>query len=105
MAEVVTYTVYDGVAVQFEIDPPDGYRPVGAGEVVGRVEEAVRPAVEAAHVVLDRIKALGPDEVEVKFGIKAGGSAGWLIAKAAAESSFEVTMTWKGGGARADDES
>ena len=95
MSEVVSYTVDGNTQVGFEVDPPSGYRPVGAGQVAGRIEDAVRPAVAAAREVLNQIKALGPDEVEVKFGIKASGTAAWLVAKAAAEASFEVTMTWR----------
>jgi hypothetical protein len=95
MSEIVSYTVGGNTQVGFEVDPPPGFRPVGAGQVVGRVEDAVRPAVAAAREVLDQIKALSPDEVEVKFGIKVSGTAAWLVAKAAAEASFEVTMTWR----------
>ena len=96
MPEVVSYTV-GNIQVGFEVDPPPGYQPAGAGQIVGHVEDAVRPAVAAAREVLKQIKALSPDAVEVKFGIKASGTASWLIAKAAAEASFEVTMTWRNG--------
>jgi hypothetical protein len=30
----------------------------------------------------------------VKFGVKASGEATWLVAKAAGEANFEVTLTW-----------
>jgi hypothetical protein len=30
----------------------------------------------------------------VKFGVKASGEASWLVAKAAGEANFEVTLTW-----------
>jgi hypothetical protein len=35
-----------------------------------------------------------PDEVELKFGIKVSGGASWLVAKAAGEANFEVSLTW-----------
>ena len=35
-----------------------------------------------------------PDSVEVKFGIKVTGTADWLVAKAATEGNFEVTLKW-----------
>ena len=95
MSEVVRYRAGDDTEVLFEIDPPEGYRPVGRAAVPGSVREAVLPVVEAAAEVLQHLKALRPDGIEVKFGIKVSGSANWLIARAAGEGSFEVTMTWR----------
>ncbi|MFC1408846.1 CU044_2847 family protein [Streptacidiphilus sp. N1-12] len=96
-SEVVTYALDDGTEVRFEIEPSDDWHPVGADGVAGRVRDAVRPAVEAAHAVLERVAELRPDEVEVTFGIKVNGSANWLVAKAATEANFEITMTWRPG--------
>jgi hypothetical protein len=58
------------------------------------VQEAVAPAVKAAKAVLDKVKEAAPDEVVVRFGGKASGQADWLVAKAAGEGNFEVTLTW-----------
>jgi hypothetical protein len=93
-SQVVTYRVDDCTTVKVEIDPPEGFRPAGPGEVVGRIQEAITPAVEAAKAVLAKVKDTKPDEIEVKFGIKASGEASWLVAKAAGEGNFEVTLTW-----------
>lgn len=96
VTKVVRYAAGESdVEVRFEIEPPVGYRQVGAAEVIGRVRAAVEPAVLAARDVLDRVKALSPAEVEVKFGIKVSGEAGWIVAKTAGEANFEVTLTWK----------
>jgi hypothetical protein len=93
-SQVVTYRVDDTTTVSFEIDPPEGFRPAGPEEILGRVREAVGPAVEAAKAVLEKAKEARPDEVVLKFGIKASGGASWLVAKAAAEGNFEITLTW-----------
>jgi hypothetical protein len=93
-SQVVTYTVDDGDQVMLEIEPAQGFAPAGPGEVLGRVQEAIAPAVEAAKAVLEKVKEIGPDEVEVKFGVKASGQANWLVAKAAGEGNFEITLTW-----------
>jgi hypothetical protein len=95
MSEVVAYTMADGTEMRFEIDPLPGFRPSGAGQVVGTLREAARPVIDGAAELLDQIKALRPDEVAVKFGIKVSGTANWLVAKAAAEGAFEVTLTWR----------
>jgi Trypsin-co-occurring domain 1 len=93
-SEVVTYQLDDSATVKFETEPPEGFRPAAPGEVLGRIRDAVDPAVEAAKIVLDKIKEAQPDQVEVTFGIKASGTANWLVAKAASEGNFEVTLTW-----------
>ena len=95
--QVVTYQVDESTVASFEIEPPPGFRPAGANEIAGKVRDAVGPAVEAAKVVLDKVREACPDQVEVKFGVKVSGGANWLIAKAATEGSFEVTLSWSPG--------
>lgn len=92
--QVVAYQLDDQTTARFEIEPLPGFRPAGPQEIVGRVREAVGPAVEAARTVLDKVKEARPDEVELRFGIKVSGGANWLVAKAVGEASFEITLTW-----------
>ena len=99
--QVATYRVDESTTVSFEIDPVPGYRPAGCREIAGKVGDAVGPAVEAAKVVLDKVREACPEQIEVKFGIKVSGGANWLIAKAATEGSFEVTLSWSPGDRRA----
>jgi hypothetical protein len=96
-SEVVRYQVDDKVVAQFEFEPAPGYRPAGFGDTVGWVRDAAAPSIEAARAILDQVKQLAPDDVEVKFGLKVTGTAQWIVAKAASEASFEVTLTWKSG--------
>lgn len=95
MTEMVSYRLDDGTEVEFEVDPDGRFRPAGVTDALGRVRDAVRPAVAAAHVVLDQLKDAAPDEIGVKFGIKVTGANNWIIAKSSVEGSFEVTMTWR----------
>lgn len=92
--EIVSYDVDGTTVAQFEIDPMDGFVPAGAGSVLGKVRDAAAPAIEAAREILDQARALSPDGVEVKFGVKVTGTANWLVARAATEGNFEVTLTW-----------
>ena len=46
--------------------------------------------------MIDKARAVAPDEVQVKFGLKVSGEANWWVAKAATEGNLEVTLTWKG---------
>jgi Trypsin-co-occurring domain 1 len=92
--QIVTYRVDEVTTVKFEIDPAEGFHPAGPDQVLGWVKEAVTPAVEAAKVVLEKVKETRPDQIELKFGVKASGGANWLVAKAVGEANFEVTLTW-----------
>lgn len=100
-SQVVRYQLDDSSTVGFEIDPGANWNDAGAGDLAGRVRDAVKPAVEAAKVVLEKAKEAGPDSVEVKFGVKITGQASWIVAKAATEGSFEVTLTWGQGDSQA----
>lgn len=92
--QVVTYGVDDDVIVSVEIEPVEGFAPAGVDEIAGQVRAAVQPAVAAARAVLEQAKALAPSAVQVKFGVKVTGTANWLVAKAATEGNFEVTLSW-----------
>jgi hypothetical protein len=96
-SRVVTYVVDDETVALFEVEPLEGFSPAGVGEIPGRVREAVAPAVEAARVVLERVKELSPQGVQVKFGVKVTGTMTWVVARAATEANFEVTLSWQPG--------
>ena len=95
-SQLVSYGV-DGGVVAIEIEPVEGLVPASVTEVAGQVSEAVQPALAAARVVLDKVRALAPDGVEIRFGVKVTGTANWVVAKAATEGNFEVTLTWQPG--------
>jgi hypothetical protein len=104
-SEVVRYQVDDQTIAQFEIEPVAGFQPAGVGDVAGRVRESAAPALAAAKELLEEVKELAPHAVEVKFGLKVTGTANWLVAKAATEGNFEITLSWRpglppGGGAQ-----
>jgi hypothetical protein len=98
--EIVSYQVDEKTTALFEIEPVAGFEPAGVGDVAGRVRDAAAPAIEAAREVLGQVRALAPDQVEVKFGLKVTGTANWLVAKAATEGNFEVTLSWAPGPTR-----
>ena len=91
---VVRYELDDGTSVHFEVEAAPGFRPAGSDGLVGRLRDAVGPAVDGAMAVLEKAKEAAPDEVQLKFGVKVSGTMNWLVAKNAAEGNFEVTMTW-----------
>jgi hypothetical protein len=94
-SEVVRYRVDDETVAQFEIEPVAGFRPAGAGDIAGSIKDSAGPALAAARELLEQVREMAPDAVEVKFGIKVTGTANWVVAKAATEANFEVTMIWQ----------
>jgi hypothetical protein len=94
VSQVVKYQLDDSTVVGFEFEPGSGFHQAGAKEFVGQVRKAVEPAVEAARTVLEKVKEIKPDGVEVKFGVKVTGEANWVVAKAATEGNFEITLNW-----------
>ena len=103
VSQIATYRIDDATTVRFEVEPVPGFTPASPGSVAGKVKEAAGPAIEAAKAVLDRVRELSPDGVQVKFGVKVTGTANWLVAKSAAEGSFEVTLSWQGGNPASDE--
>ncbi|MFE7269952.1 CU044_2847 family protein [Streptomyces sp. NPDC057623] len=93
-SHIVSYALDEQTTAAFEIETGDDFHPVGSETAIARVREAVQPAVQAARTVLDQVAAMKPGEIQLKFGIKVNGTANWLIAKAATEANFEVTLTW-----------
>ncbi|MET8040333.1 CU044_2847 family protein [Micromonospora sp. NPDC005215] len=96
-SEVVRYEVDNKTVAQIEIEPIAGFQPASAGDVAGRVRDAAEPAIQAARVLLEQVRVLTPDAVQVKFGVKVTGTTNWLIAKAASEGNFEITLSWQPG--------
>jgi hypothetical protein len=94
-AQIVTYRVDDETTVDIEIEPVGDYVPAGVGDMVGRIRSAAEPAVKAARAVLDEVRELAPDDVQLTFGIKVSGTANWLLARASTEGNFEVTLSWR----------
>jgi hypothetical protein len=97
LAETAVYRVGEGVDVRFEIDPDVArFAPAGVlPDVAGMLDSALAPLVEGAKVVLAKAREVGPQKVEVAFGVKATGTASFVVAKAASEGNFSITLTWE----------
>ena len=96
MSQIITYELDDGTTVGFEVEPTgQEFQNASPDEVFGKIAKAVQPAIDGALVVLEKVKKAAPDEVEIKFGVKASGDVNWLVARAATEGNFEITLTWK----------
>lgn len=92
---VVTYALNDSTKVRFEIDPPAGFQEAGADRVVGKVQDALAPAIETAKLVIDKLKEAQPGGITVSFGLKVSGKLDWFVARAGTEGNFQITLTWQ----------
>jgi hypothetical protein len=101
-SEIVRYEIDSETVAKFEIEPTPGFHPAGPRDVAGKVWDAAGPAVEAAMAVMERVKKMSPDAVEISFGIKVTGTMDWIVAKAATEGNFQITLSWQPGAASGD---
>jgi hypothetical protein len=93
--KIVTYALDNSTKVRFEIDPPAGFQDAGTDKVIGKVQDALSPAIDTAKLVLDKLKEVKPGEVTVTFGLKVSGKLDWFIARAGTEGNFQITLTWQ----------
>ena len=93
--KIVTYALDNSTKVRFEIDPPAGFQDAGTDKVIGKVQDALSPAIDTAKLVLDKLKEAKPGEVMVTFGLKVSGKLDWFIARAGTEGNFQITLTWQ----------
>lgn len=107
--EIVSVEVADNVALSAGGEASDGMvakgsQPMtakGFGEVVGAAprsfEEAMTTLRAYAGALGDMIGSLDltPSEVSVEIGLKMTGSAGFVIAKAGAETEMKVSLKWE----------
>jgi hypothetical protein len=101
VADFVRYDLEDGSEVVFEtagaaLVEPRGGRPqvVDGGELRAHLDHITRAAEEISRALRER---LGPDEIELSFGIKISGKVSWwFIASTAAEAALAVTLRWQG---------
>ena len=101
MSTLVAFPLMDqGGQVVVEVDdtaagPVRAARP---GEIATTArttfEEAVAGVRPIAQIILAQLRELGPETVTIELGVKFGTETGVILAKAAAEGTCKVTLTW-----------
>ncbi|MFI6485948.1 CU044_2847 family protein [Streptomyces sp. NPDC050564] len=91
-----------GGSILFEA-PEISDGPVKAGRVSEAIhelpqtlQEALSPVTAMARAALEQLRKVGPDEVEIEFGVDMAAQAGAVIAKSEAGCHLRVTVTWHG---------
>jgi hypothetical protein len=87
-----------------EVDPRDVPQDLDlAAPKPGEIHEKAQMSLESAfenigpgmRALVDKVRAISPDEVTVEFGLKLAGQAGLVVARGTAEVNFVVKLTWK----------
>ena len=106
MKKLVEFPLEDGGAMMVEVDEPEH-----AGRTLGVSrggEKTVEKANQSFESALDKVKPTAnavisklrdlvdpPDEISVEFGLKLGAETGAILASAAIEANYKVTLTWQ----------
>lgn len=72
----------------------DGSRLTATGFTLSSAIDSVMPALRTILAQL-RSGLHAPDEIGMEIGLKIGGEAGVIFAKASTEGSVKVSMTWR----------
>jgi Trypsin-co-occurring domain 1 len=103
MSEIVRFDLKDGAGVLVEVDDdPTGIVRASRGqdgvlEAGRRLTDALASVRDAAGQSISVLRSLGPDGLELEFGVKLTAEAGAVIAKTAAEGHFTVKLSWSAG--------
>jgi hypothetical protein len=75
----------------------------GGSDIVARAEKSFSEAMQTLRAYVANLQEVigkldvAPKEVSVEVGLKLEGSAGFIIARAGAETSMKITLKWEPG--------
>lgn len=109
MTELVRWELEDGGSVLIETgsdeEPGGGWESAGIGagtirQAKLRLEESLSDVRDAAAAALRTFRELpiGPDEVELEFGVKLQAEVGAVVAKGKTEGQLVVRLRWQAPG-------
>lgn len=103
MSQLVRMDLADGGSVLVEVEDAASTGPVTrgrAGDLVkdasGTLEQALDQLGPVVKGVVTRLREAAdwPDEVTVEFSIKLSADSNVIIARAAGEANFKISMSW-----------
>lgn len=105
MATVVEMPLADGSTVLVEVADDEqrlervGRAPTVIKETAETLEDALSRVKPAVAAVLAQMRALAtpPETIRLEFGVKFAAEAGVVIAKAATEANFRLSLEWTAG--------
>ena len=104
MNQIVRFYLEDGTPVLIEIDE---VLPIGLEDAAiedksiidarHKFEEAFENTRKAAGAIVKKLREFtdSPDTIELEFGLKVSAESGIVVASAAVEANYQLTLTWK----------
>jgi hypothetical protein len=90
----------DSITVEMDDDQLAGFTPasVQPGAIVATASESFETAIDrllpAMQAISQRVQTLAPDEISLAVGVKVTAEAGVIVARAAGEANFTLTLKW-----------
>lgn len=65
-------------------------------ELADSLDAYFQPVIGAIGGFVRQVRSMpnAPDHAEIQFGLRLGGEAGLIVARASAEASFQITVSW-----------
>jgi Trypsin-co-occurring domain 1 len=100
--QLVEFTLENGGKFLVEVEEPEDTSlqrvALPSGRMITEAKQSFEAAIENIKPVVasisNKFKDLGPNEMEVKFGIKLSAEAGAFITSVGGEVTFELTVKW-----------
>jgi len=104
LKQLIKYEMSDGQPVVFEVSEEQTGITFASnpGEIVGKAADTLESALDnvkpAVLAVVDKFRQFAghPDAITIEFGIDLTLKAGAIVAAAAAEGHFKVSVSWNG---------
>jgi uncharacterized protein with ATP-grasp and redox domains len=107
MRDLIRYPLQKGGTILVEVEIPESEKAVDYAarsepllqDATQTFEDSIDEVRQIATAFIDKLrdsgKGLGPNAVEVEFGLKLGGKAGIIIASGSIEANFKVKLNWE----------
>ena len=96
--QIVEYALVQGGSIYVEEELAEGGRIAKTGELrksEQKFEEVIGKIKPAAQALLNTIRELDTDEINIEFGLKFNINTGIVFASADTETSFKIALKWK----------
>jgi hypothetical protein len=100
MKKLIPYKLQDGGSIWVEIEEEEleGITRAGLEDITEKTAQHFDQALEgikpAALLMFDTLRDLGPEKVQLEFGLNMKGQLGAVFASASGEANFKVTLIW-----------
>jgi Trypsin-co-occurring domain 1 len=100
--QLAEFSLEDGTKFLVEVEEPESSViqrvALPTGQIVAKANQSFEQSLETvkpvAASIVNKLKELSADEVEVKFGLKLTADAGAVFTTIGGEVNYEITLKW-----------